>query len=86
MLFFKNILFIKSDGSGDLGGTGHLAGDGAAGVVENIGDCIPRYTILSAMKFLYEADVFMVMIYILIFLGKLISNIILDMQKCVREA
>ena len=52
---------------------GHLAGDGAAGVVENIGNCIPRYTILSAMRFLYETDGFMVMIYILIFLGKLIS-------------
>ena len=63
-----------------------MAGDGAAGVVKNIGDCIPRYTILSAMKFLYEADMFMVMIYILIFLGKFIFYIILDMQKYVREA
>ena len=61
-----------------------MAGDGAAGVVENIGDCIPRYTILSAMRFLYETDGFMVMIYILIFLGKLISIIILDMQKYVK--
>ena len=62
-----------------------MAGD-AAGVVKNIGDCIPRYTILSAMKFLYETHGFMVMVYILIFLGKLISIIILDMQKYVREA
>ena len=61
-----------------------MAGDGAAGVVENIGDCIPRYTILSAMRFLYETDGFMVMIYILIFLGKLISIIILEMQKYVK--
>ena len=61
-----------------------MAGDGAAGVVENNGDCIPRYTILSAMRFLYETDGFMVMIYILIFLGKLNSFIILDMQKYVK--
>ena len=61
-----------------------MAGDGAAGVVKNIGDCIPRYTILSAMKFLYEIHGFMVMVYILIFLGKLISIIILDMQKYVK--
>ena len=68
-----------------------MAGDGAAGVAGNIGDCIPRYTILSAARFLYEADVFLVMIYILIFLGKFLkllkleNKIILDMQKCVRE-
>ena len=61
-----------------------MARDGAAGVVENIGHCIPRYTILSAMRFLCETDGFMVMIYILIFLGKLISIIILDMQKYVK--
>ena len=61
-----------------------MAGDGAVGVVKNIGDCIPRYTILSAMKFLYETDGLMVMVYILIFLGKLISVIILDMQKYVK--
>ena len=61
-----------------------MARDGAAGVVKNIGDCIPCYTILSAMKFLYETDGFMVMVYILIFLGKLISVIILDMQKYVK--
>ena len=51
---------------------GNFSGENAAGVIKNIGDCIPRYTILGAIDFLYKADVLMAMVYILIFLGKVI--------------
>ena len=60
---------------------GHLARDSTAGVVKNIGDCIPRYTILSALDFLYKTDVLMALVYVLVFLGKVIF-IFYYFRKC----
>ena len=64
---------------------GNFSGDNVAGVVKNIGDCIPRYTILGALDFLYKADVLMAVVYILIVLGKVIFILLfLEIQTCVK--
>ena len=65
-----------------------MAGDSTAGVVKNIGDCIPRYTILTALNFLYKTDVLMALVYVLIFLGKVIFYFIIfgNANMALREA
>ena len=64
---------------------GNFSGENAAGVVKNIGDCIPRYTILGALDFLYKADVLMAVVYILIVLGIVIFILLfLEMRTCVK--